>query len=181
MKQVNSLLPSQRPVVSSPVSAFHLYTAHPPYPPTASGSILRPLLLPTSLADPPTSEPLLITLNDALPSSLDPTSVGLQSWGSSIILSKLICLNPTEFGVPSGHGEGSLHRTLELGAGTGLLSLVWKGMSERMGATGGEVVATDFHEVRSRSLICAGLPRRLEATPKLTLSNPTRTCSRTFA
>ncbi|ORY49296.1 hypothetical protein BCR35DRAFT_310817 [Leucosporidium creatinivorum] len=113
---------------------------------SASGSILRPLLLPTSTTEPPSSEPLLITLNDALPSSLDPTSVGLQSWGSSIILSKLICLNPEEFGVPNEKTEGAGMRTLELGAGTGLLSLVWKGMSERQGAIRGEVIATDFHE-----------------------------------
>ncbi|BGP47713.1 hypothetical protein JCM10450v2_003578 [Rhodotorula kratochvilovae] len=106
-----------------------------------SGSILRPLFLPTCLpnADPQT-EPLLITLNDALPSSLDPTSVGLQSWGSSIILARMIALDPHEFGlgVPN-------HRALELGAGTGLLSLVWKGMSERLGAPS-EVFATDYHE-----------------------------------
>ncbi|GAA6020837.1 hypothetical protein JCM10207_001674 [Rhodosporidiobolus poonsookiae] len=106
-----------------------------------SGSILRPLLLPTCPPDAePQSEPLLITLNDALPSSLDPTSVGLQSWGSSIILARMIALDPHAFGL--GLPD---QRVLELGAGTGLLSLVWKGMSERLGAPA-DVFATDYHE-----------------------------------
>ncbi|GAA5941961.1 uncharacterized protein JCM15063_004257 [Sporobolomyces koalae] len=105
------------------------------------GAILRPLLLPTCPpeADPQT-EPLLITLNDALPSHLDPTSVGLQSWGSSIILARMIALEPGKFGV--GIPD---QRVLELGAGTGLLSLVWKGMSERMNIAS-DVIATDYHD-----------------------------------
>lgn len=108
---------------------------------TEGGSILRPLLLPTCHPNSPEqTEPLLITLNDALPSSLDPTSVGLQSWGSSIILARMIALDPRSFGL----GEPD-HRALELGAGTGLLSLVWKGMSERLGAPC-EMFATDYHE-----------------------------------
>ncbi|GAA5859956.1 hypothetical protein JCM1840_001815 [Sporobolomyces johnsonii] len=106
-----------------------------------SGSILRPLLLPTCLPDAdPQTEPLLITLNDALPSSLDPTSVGLQSWGASIILARMIALEPAAFGVSVPN-----QRVLELGAGTGLLSLVWKGMSERLNAHC-EVFATDYHD-----------------------------------
>ncbi|GAA5920899.1 hypothetical protein JCM1841_002376 [Sporobolomyces salmonicolor] len=106
-----------------------------------SGSILRPLLLPTCLPDAERqTEPLLITLNDALPSSLDPTSVGLQSWGASIILARMIALEPAAFGVSVPN-----QRVLELGAGTGLLSLVWKGMSERLNAHC-EVFATDYHD-----------------------------------
>ncbi|KWU42220.1 hypothetical protein RHOSPDRAFT_21605 [Rhodotorula sp. JG-1b] len=109
---------------------------------TEGGSILRPLLLPTCLPDAAEqTEPLLITLNDALPSSLDPTSVGLQSWGSSIILARMIALDPHSFGL----GYEPNHRVLELGAGTGLLSLVWKAMSERL-ATPCEMFATDYHE-----------------------------------
>ncbi|GAA5849740.1 hypothetical protein JCM8547_000550 [Rhodosporidiobolus lusitaniae] len=106
-----------------------------------SGSILRPLFLPTCAPDAdPQTEPLLITLNDALPSSLDPTSVGLQSWGSSIILGRMIALDPTAFGL--GLPD---QRVLELGAGTGLLSLIWKGMCERKGIPA-TVIATDNHQ-----------------------------------
>ncbi|SGZ35115.1 BQ5605_C064g12777 [Microbotryum silenes-dioicae] len=103
----------------------------------------EPFYSPRAPPDAPSpSEPLTITLNDALPSSLDPTSVGLQSWGSSILLARMIALNPTSFGIARGENE----RTLELGAGTGLLSLVWKGMSERLDVVGEEVIATDYHE-----------------------------------
>ncbi|KDE08434.1 hypothetical protein MVLG_01469 [Microbotryum lychnidis-dioicae p1A1 Lamole] len=93
----------------------------------ASGSILRAVLLPTSAPDSPSpSEPLTITLNDALPSSLNPTSVGLQSWGSSILLARMIALNPTSFGIARGEMN--------------------KGMSERLDVVGEEVIATDYHE-----------------------------------
>ncbi|GAA6013489.1 hypothetical protein JCM11491_006098 [Sporobolomyces phaffii] len=139
------------------------------------GSILRPLLLPTCLPDAdPQTEPLMITLNDALPSHLDPTSVGLQSWGSSIILARMIALDPVKFGV--GIPD---QRVLELGAGTGLLSLVWKGMSERMGVPS-EVFATDYHDgvlenlqknVVSNSAAVSPAPSPL-VSPSLKPTNP---------
>lgn len=117
----------------------------------ASGAILRPLLLPTCTVSPRSSTispPLSITLHDALPSSLDPTSVGLQSWGSSIILGRMIALDPASFGIH--HGPGGAGRVLEMGAGTGLLSLVWRGMWDRFHPEPKEeekptIVATDFH------------------------------------
>lgn len=64
----------------------------------------------------------------------------------------MIALDPLTFGlgVPN-------HRALELGAGTGLLSLVWKGMSERLGAPS-EVFATDYHEA-----VLDNLKRNVEA------------------
>lgn len=122
----------------------------PPIP--ESGSIVRPLLLPTSQHQ--ETEPLLITLFDALPSAHDFSGVGLQSWGSSIILARMIALDPDAFGVRASGG-----RTLELGAGTGLLSLVWRAMSDRALAAQPPspnpsslssdepsiVLATDFH------------------------------------
>lgn len=64
----------------------------------------------------------------------------------------MMALEPEKYGlIPPYPGQ----RCLELGAGTGLLSLVWKGMSERVavdaGLPGGmaEVVATDYHEGES--------------------------------
>ncbi|KAL8293476.1 hypothetical protein RQP46_000177 [Phenoliferia psychrophenolica] len=141
-----------------------------------SGSIVRPLLLPTS--ETLASEPLLITLLDALPGPEDPTAVGLQSWGSSIILARMIALNPTEFGVRT------TGRTLELGAGTGLLSLVWKAMSDRAlaeettpvsAAPPPLVVATDYHAsvlANLRKNVDDNAPQQPEPTPAAASSPP---------
>lgn len=52
----------------------------------------------------------------------------------------MIALDPVAFGLGL-PGQ----RVLELGAGTGLLSLVWKGMCERKGVQA-EVFATDYHD-----------------------------------
>ena len=72
-----------------------------------------------------------VELNDAPLSSEDHTSVGPQSWASSIVLAERICARPMEFGL-SRPGEGSL-RILELGAGTGLLKVVVAGSSSIVG------------------------------------------------
>lgn len=117
-----------------------------------SGSISRPLTLPTSN---PLSSPLNIILHDALPSDTDPSSVGVQSWGASIILAKMMAKDPERFGMNQLNGGG---RMLELGAGTGLLSLVWRGMLEKLSeeskeeqlssatdSTSTTIVATDYH------------------------------------
>ncbi|KAF7331645.1 hypothetical protein MKEN_00044200 [Mycena kentingensis (nom. inval.)] len=83
----------------------------------------------------PDGPALQIELNDAALSSSDHTSVGLQSWGSAIIFGQRICADPAAFGL----ADGPL-RILELGAGTGLLSIVAAKLLPR--AT---VVATDYH------------------------------------
>ncbi|KIM82296.1 hypothetical protein PILCRDRAFT_820679 [Piloderma croceum F 1598] len=89
-----------------------------------------------------------VELNDGPISSDDHTSVGLQSWASSIMLAERMCANPTEFGV--GRGDGK-RRILELGAGTGLLSIVVGKLLN--GDTSSEVIATDYHpEVLSNLL-----------------------------
>ena len=80
-----------------------------------------------------------VELNDAPLSTKDHTSVGLQSWASSILLAERICLDPERFGL-------TLDRTLrvlELGAGTGLLSIV----AAKLLSTGTrpEIIATDHH------------------------------------
>lgn len=60
-----------------------------------------------------------------------------------------MALEPAKFGIVEPFPG---QRALELGAGTGLLSLVWKGMSERIAQENGlehgcaEVVATDYHD-----------------------------------
>ncbi|KAH9932414.1 putative methyltransferase-domain-containing protein [Amylocystis lapponica] len=73
-------------------------------------------------------------LNDAPLDSADHTSVGLQSWASSIVLAEHLCAQPTTFGL------ADTARVLELGAGTGLLSIVAAKL-----LPGAQVVATDFH------------------------------------
>ncbi|KAL1761854.1 S-adenosyl-L-methionine-dependent methyltransferase [Schizophyllum commune] len=75
-----------------------------------------------------------VELNDAPLSTSDHTSVGLQSWASSIVLAERMCTNPLHFGL------GTSSRILELGAGTGLLSIVAAKLSRTS-----TVVATDYH------------------------------------
>lgn len=76
-----------------------------------------------------------VELNDAPLSTHDHTSVGLQSWASSIVLAERMCANPAQFGLGA-----SPSRILELGAGTGLLSIVAAKLSPSS-----DIVATDFH------------------------------------
>ncbi|KAL1738259.1 S-adenosyl-L-methionine-dependent methyltransferase, partial [Schizophyllum fasciatum] len=76
-----------------------------------------------------------VELNDAPLSTSDHTSVGLQSWASSIVLAERMCANPSQFGVST-----SSPRILELGAGTGLLSIVAAKL-----APASVIVATDYH------------------------------------
>ncbi|GJE99492.1 S-adenosyl-L-methionine-dependent methyltransferase-like protein [Phanerochaete sordida] len=77
--------------------------------------------------------PVHVVLNDAPLSRTDHTSVGLQSWGSAIVLAERMCAAPGAFGL------ARAHRVLELGAGTGLLSLAAAQLCY------GAVVATDYH------------------------------------
>ncbi|KAJ6516398.1 putative methyltransferase-domain-containing protein [Mycena sanguinolenta] len=77
-----------------------------------------------------------IELNDAPLSTSDHTSVGLQSWGSAIILAERLCADPTSFNLV----DGQPLRVLELGAGTGLLSIAVAKLFPDM-----TIVATDYH------------------------------------
>ena len=93
-------------------------------------------------------QPVEIELNDAPLVSEDHTSVGLQSWASSILLAERLCANPGKFSLDlATHGRDL--RLLELGAGTGLLSItVAKFLNSGQLRTPGPppvIVATDFH------------------------------------
>ncbi|KAI0370450.1 hypothetical protein BV20DRAFT_298194 [Pilatotrama ljubarskyi] len=84
-----------------------------------------------------------VELNDAPLLSDDHTSVGLQSWGSSILLAERMCLDPAAFGlVPPAQ---SRLRILELGAGTGLLSIAAAKLLASDPARSPEIIATDYH------------------------------------
>nr|VWP00459.1 Laccase-2 (EC (Benzenediol:oxygen oxidoreductase 2) (Diphenol oxidase 2) (Urishiol oxidase 2) [Ganoderma boninense] len=80
-----------------------------------------------------------VELNDAALLTDDHTSVGLQSWGSAIRLAERMCLDPGAFGLASGQ------RILELGAGTGLLSIAAAKLLAHPSSAGAQVVATDYH------------------------------------
>ncbi|KAG2159121.1 S-adenosyl-L-methionine-dependent methyltransferase [Suillus bovinus] len=87
-------------------------------------------------------EPITIELNDAPLTLTDHTSVGLQSWASAIIFTERICANPARYmDIPQGAAP---LRILELGAGTGLLSIAAARLLDRM-RVDATVVATDYH------------------------------------
>jgi len=90
-----------------------------------------------------------VELNDAPLLSTDHTSVGLQSWASSILLSERLCADPQAFGLEPCPDAMPL-RILELGAGTGLLSIVSARILQRQRSSPSppshhSVVATDYH------------------------------------
>jgi predicted nicotinamide N-methyase len=106
----------------------------------------------------------------------DHISVGVQTWGSAILLGREMALRPAHFGLFQEnlpHGGGT--RILELGAGTGLLSILCRKLldlqsagaaiaSPHSAADPGIIVATDFHpDVLSNLRVCVDL----NATPKL--------------
>jgi protein-lysine N-methyltransferase EEF2KMT len=93
-------------------------------------------------------QPVEVELNDAPLVSEDYTSVGLQSWASSILLAERLCANPGKFSLDLVTPGRGLH-LLELGAGTGLLSItaakILTSGQVRTPAPPPIVVATDFH------------------------------------
>ncbi|KAH6911119.1 putative methyltransferase-domain-containing protein [Coprinopsis sp. MPI-PUGE-AT-0042] len=93
---------------------------------------------------------LTMQINDARINEDDHTSVGLQTWGSSIMFAERLCAQPEVYiPLPSLERRQKPFRILELGAGTGILSIVVEKLFQR-GAFGSggmerEIVATDFH------------------------------------
>ena len=95
----------------------------------------------------PGGQPVEVELNDAPLLSDDHTSVGLQSWASSILLAERLCASPRKYGLDlTTRGGGGL-RVLELGAGTGLLSITVAQILARgqVRTPPPLIVATDFH------------------------------------
>jgi len=100
--------------------------------------------------------PFLVQVNDdALPSE-DHTAVGLNTWGSARILAERMVADPAYFGLVAPPDRGL--KVLELGAGTGLLSMVARRMLEAqvvaqkndsqsslVSVIEHTIVATDYH------------------------------------
>ncbi|CAK9782860.1 hypothetical protein CC85DRAFT_289358 [Cutaneotrichosporon oleaginosum] len=131
------------------------------------------------------SAALPVLLHDA--PITDHISVGVQTWGSAILLGREMSLRPTTFGLFLPHST----RVLELGAGTGLLSILCRKLLDLRAATAamgaptpgpmgtspekraipdpGLVVATDFHpDVLANLRVCVDL----NATPRLPEAPP---------
>ncbi|KIW03094.1 uncharacterized protein PV09_05739 [Verruconis gallopava] len=92
--------------------------------------------------NPISSEAVKISLNDAPLSGTDHTDVGLQSWGASIVFSELLCSTPEKFGIDV---LPSRAKILELGAGTGLVSLTLAKLLPALSVANPSIAATDFH------------------------------------
>ncbi|GJJ13100.1 hypothetical protein Clacol_007350 [Clathrus columnatus] len=88
---------------------------------------------------------LTIELNDE-PYENDHESVGLQTWGSAFVFAKCICAQPEKFLVVTQPDVRPL-TILELGAGTGLLSIVVARLlySKMPHIDIFKIVASDFH------------------------------------
>lgn len=86
-----------------------------------------------------------VRLNDAPLSGTDHTDVGLQSWGASIVLSGLMCAAPARFFGRDQRVLGPAPTVVELGAGTGLVSLVLGKVLPLLAVPDPRVVATDYH------------------------------------
>lgn len=99
-----------------------------------------------------------VTVNDAPLENQHLESVGAQTWGGACVLSELMVEQPASF--TRVHGQGTNLRVLELGAGTGLVSLTLGKLLQSVGMEG-EIVASDFYpSVLSnlKSNILANLP-----------------------
>jgi protein-lysine N-methyltransferase EEF2KMT len=109
-----------------------------------------------------TAPSIRVVLNDAPLITNDHSSVGLQSWASAVLLADRLCREPDHF-FPSNlvsQLEGQIQSTgltvLELGAGTGLLSLVTAKLQRHFDSASvlntcrhfpgiQDIVATDYH------------------------------------
>ncbi|KAM7214710.1 hypothetical protein V8F06_009875 [Rhypophila decipiens] len=91
---------------------------------------------------------IAIKINDGLAgssSSADHTDVGVQTWGASIVMCQMMCDAPSRFGLDRGQ-LGDSPRIVELGAGTGVVSLVMAQLLPRyLGVQNPTLVATDYH------------------------------------
>ena len=89
---------------------------------------------------------ITVRLNDGLAGTRndDHTDVGLQSWAGAIVFSEMLCAAPAKFGLVPARRHGP--HIVELGAGTGLVSLVLAKALPQLGVSNrAAIVATDYH------------------------------------
>lgn len=99
----------------------------------------------------------------------DHTDVGLQTWGASIVLSEKISKNPKMFRL-SNTMTSSSSRIIELGAGTGLVSLFLSRLIPYISESRPTIIATDYHPTVLANLqvnITSHMARTPDATPIL--------------
>ncbi|KAL5494858.1 hypothetical protein ACEPAI_320 [Sanghuangporus weigelae] len=97
------------------------------------------------------AESIDVELNDLIASE-DHSSVGLQSWASSIHFARLMAEDPARFGIIPDQSR----RILELGAGTGMLSIatakIVHALSDGESPVTTEIISTDYHRDVLRNL-----------------------------
>ncbi|KAI6095417.1 hypothetical protein F5141DRAFT_684763 [Pisolithus sp. B1] len=106
---------------------------------------------------------IIVELNDAPLDAVDHTAVGLQSWASAIFLARRMCAYPRRYLFLDNLDMSTAHpsrepphlpakRLLELGAGTGLLSIVAAKLYRQLGCPA-HVKTTDYHPMVLENLI----------------------------
>lgn len=124
--------------------------------PSASGTIVRNFeftyYVPRGSNSKP-SKPIFIsiTITDLPLNDNDLGSVGVQTWGSACVLSEMLVQEPGAFGLSSDqlhNRKQSVLRVLELGAGTGLVTLTTAKLLQKIALDTTcriQIVATDYY------------------------------------
>ncbi|KAM0513306.1 hypothetical protein ACHAPE_007958 [Trichoderma viride] len=98
------------------------------------------------------AEELVVDLYDTpMQTGEDHTDVGLQTWGASIAFSQMLCSTPSEFNLDRRTLDSST-RIVELGAGTGLVSMVLASLLPSIADSLPSIVATDYHPTVLKNL-----------------------------
>lgn len=108
--------------------------------PASAGTRSRTFVFTSSLFTELTS--IKIHITDLPLNNQDYASVGAQTWGGACLLAEMITHAPQDFGLSSSNNHPL--RILELGAGTGLVSLTVAQLLSVLDSPA-QVVATDFH------------------------------------
>jgi predicted nicotinamide N-methyase len=116
--------------------------------PSSTSSFMRRFVFsfgPLRAPGPPSliSQPLEVVLQDISIDSQDFSSVGNQTWGSACVLAELVAKSPADYLSAAFHRQAI--NVLELGAGTGLVSLAVAKFLSLHPSVDANVFATDFH------------------------------------